>query len=1014
MNYISKYFITRIGGNVKNILHLKKALIIFLAISSTVFASGNIKGVVTDSLSNETLVGANIMLLGTSLGAATSFEGDYLITAVPPGNYTIRCSYLGYEPKEIEVTVVDNRTLELDFTLSYALVEGEEIVVTGQALGQAAAINQQLSSNTIVNVVSEQKIKELPDANAAEALGRLPGVSVVRSGGEANKIMLRGLNQNLTTITVDGIKLSPTDADSRGVDLSTISQGSLSGIVLSKAITSDMEAEAIAGNVNFVTKTAPEIRELQVDAFGTYGSLDNTAEQYNFVGRYGERFFNNFMGVQVFGNIERKNRSNEQFNVSYDQSLLNKTDYQISDFKLKYAPEIRKRRGLKLLLDFKTPDDGVIKFNAEYNRTERRLSIIDRNYPVTAGDVVFNFTGQEINTDIKNIALHGENHLLDWQINWNFSYSESNSETPYDYNLHFNEPSISQNGVVIAGMHLVPENQRKSTAYEDLIPYALNNFDVAYFNRTETSISSNLDYEKTFFLDAKKNYNLLGLTGEVKFGAKYRSKYHRRNTSQRQAMYYNGNGFYDYVLNEDGTSSEKDWARYGFNDMDRTSGNLVLLTNFLDNSTRDIYDKYLLNPMLSADKIRNFYEMCINGYNPETGKDEYTLDHSVDGTNYRLTESVTSGYLMNTLNIGNTITLITGLRIEHDDNTYHSFYTNEAVTEFSKFRDTTSAHSESILLPNIHLILKPTDYMNVRLAAFRGLTRPNFNFRLPTYIYGNKNIYTGENPFVLMSNSNLKNADAWNFEVNLQFYSNTIGLFSVSGFYKEIKNEVHQLWYVPIKNKNTTDSLGVTFPSDVVPFTTTYSLTYPYNSEKPTRVWGFEVEHQTNLRFLPGLLSNFVLSYNFSFIKTETYTPAQKYTEYTVTIPGSPFPTKRTRVDLYEALTRIQDSPEFFGNISLGYDIAGFSARVSYFYQGEYYNGYSGDGYSNTIQKAFGRVDLSLKQKFTDNISVGLNVNNINNIDEGTYLENSKTGWKLETSSYQYGTTADLWLRVSM
>ena len=284
--------------------------------------------------------------------------------------------------------------------------------------------------------------------------------------------------------------------------------------------------------------------------------------------------------------------------------------------------------------------------------------------------------------------------------------------------------------------------------------------------------------------------------------------------------------------------------------------------------------------------------------------------------------------------------------------------------------------------------------------------RPNFSYRLPTYFFSTGSVH--------LNNTGLKNADAWNFETNIQIYSNTIGLFSVSAFYKRIKNEVHYLDEVPILDKATSDSLGIVYPNNTPPITTRYDLYYPYNSDKLTQVWGFEVEHQTNLRYLPGLLSNIVLSYNLSFIKSETYTPAQEYIEYYVQLPGFPFPSKRTKIRLYETLTRITNSPEFFCNFSVGYDIGGFSGRISYFYQGEYYNGYSGDGYTNNIQKSFGRVDLSLKQELMENLSVGLNINNITNAEEGTYLENTTTGWKLKTSGYHYGTTGDLWLRVSL
>ena len=985
-----------------------KCVVLLVLMATPMFGQVTLQGIVADSLTQEPLVGASVFLLGTSFGAATDLQGEYRITNIPEGTYRVRISYIGYVTKIVEIPMKGKKTIEMFFQLSAGTIEGKTIVVTGQALGQAAAINQQINSNNIVNVVSEQKIKELPDANAAEALGRLPGVSVVRSGGEASKIILRGLSENLTTVTLDGIKLAPTDADSRGIDLSTISQGSLSGIVLSKAITSDMEGEAIAGNVNFVTKTAPETREIMFDAYGSYGALDKTHDQYNFLGQYGERFFNNLLGVQVFGNYEKRNRSSEQYGVAYD-FYNNRSKYQIQNFSLTYTPETRKRYGARVLLDFKTPDNGVIKLNSEYNRTERRLSIISRNYPTSLSDVGYDFTGQDINTDIKNISLQGKNNLYNWQVDWNFSYSESNSETPYNNIMHFNEVNSSN-----SGMRFVPDSLRHGP-YEALIPYAINNFGLAYFNRTEVRTSSNLDYEKTFFLNLKKDYNINSdFSGEVKFGFKYRSKYHRRNSTLVQARYYLGTGFYNSVLLPDGTIAPKDFAAYGFQNMKMLSG-LILLPNFLSDATREIYGKYLLNPEIDPNRARAWWEMNINGINPATHAHEYVPDRSEDGTNYNLNEDVAAGYLMNTLNIGKFATIITGLRLEADNNTYHALYSPYIMTEWSTFRDTSAHHTEAILLPNVHIILKPTDYLNIRLAAFRGIERPDFNFRLPTYVIGNQGSAFDDKAFVILGNPNLKNADAWNFEVNFQLFSNTIGLFSVSAFYKDIKNEVHQLWHTPITSKAISDSLGIKFINNSPPFSgSPYSLIYSYNSDKPTRVWGFEVEHQTNLQYLPGLLSNIVLSYNLSIMRSETYTPAITTQQYYVQLPGQPFPTLKTKTIYYEAKTRIADSPELFGNVSLGYDIAGFSGRISYFYQGDFYNGYSADGLSNNIQKSFGRVDLSLKQEITENLSLGLNVNNLTNTKEGTTLEDAIYHYKLDTSSYRYGTSADLWLRVSL
>jgi TonB-dependent receptor len=971
------------------------------------FATGRLKGSVVDSSTNEMLVGADVVLQGTSIGAATDIEGNYVVNAIPPGKYIVKCSYIGYKEKQTSVIISNDKTSELNFRLSVNVVRGKEVVVIGQALGQAAAINQQINSDRIVDVVSQEKIQSLPDANAAEALGRLPGISVVRTGGEASQIILGGLSENFATITMDGVKLAPTDADDRGVDLSTISQGSLAGIVVTKAITSDMDGDAIAGNVNFVTKTAPEKREIQVNGYGTYSALDKTDNQYNFYGKYGERFFNNLLGVQLFGNIERKNRSSEQYNVSYDQTLKNNTDYQISDFQITYTPEIRTRGGAQLLLDFKTPDNGLLKFDADYNRTERRLSSIDRDYPIENGDVTYDFLGEDINTDIKDFALEGENNLYNWQLNWHMSYTESNSENPYNNAAHFDEPSTSENGKVISGMLAVPVQDRKGTSYQDLIPYALNNFGLAYETEEDALTNSNLDFEKTLSLDIKKSYNFFNLAGEFKFGGKYISTYHRRDENSSYGSYYNGvgNGFYNYVKLPNGSVVPKDFAGYGFSNL-AISNNLILLTNFINSSTREIFNKYLLNPIEDADIMRNWYNMNIYGYNPLSGLSEYRVNYDQNGTNYNLDEDVSAGYIMNTLNMGTFATFIAGVRVESDNDRYAALVTRQAISQYASFTDTASYHKESIVLPNFQLILRPTDFMNIRLSAYRGLSRPDFNYRLPTYIFSTN--------YLILGNTNLKNEDAWNFNTNVQFYGNSIGLLSVSAFYKKINNEVEYLNAVPIQSRAFLDSLGIVYSNGEGPSATSISLTYPYNSSKPTLVWGFELEHQINFRFLPGLLSNIILSYNLSFIKTQTYTPIVRYVEYYVQLPGFPFPTEETKVTLSEIRTRMLNSPQGFGNIVLGYDIGNFSGRLSYFYQGDYYNGFSADGYSNNIQKAFGRLDLALKQGITDFLSIGLDVDNINNEKEGTELQNTTTGWTLDASNYEYGTTADLWLRVSL
>jgi TonB-dependent receptor len=1001
---------------------MKKSVLIFqilfaftLLISSG-FSQGTLTGIISDSLTNEALIAAEVYFIGTAIGAVADINGEYRIDGIPAGTYNLRVSYIGYHQKNISINIKAAQTVNLNVKLAAGTVEGEVIQITAQAMGQTAAINQQVKSKTIVNVVSEERIKELPDANAAEAVGRLPGVALQRSGGEASMVVLRGMDPRYTSISLDGVRIADTGTEARQVDLSTISQRSLAGIELYKALTSDMDADAIAGGLNLVTKDAPAIRTITADFRGSYNQMEKSYSQYDFAGKYGERFFNNKLGVQISANLERRIRSQENLDAGYEDLWLTQKTYYVADLELNYRDEIRKREGISALFDFDTPDGGSIKWNTIYSRTNRNYLTNSRNYPVH--DDLF-YIARDRNQDIATINsfIKGNNYLYGLTVDWNFSYAQSRTNTPFDFELDFQEPSTAVQGhpdSILSKMRN-PSTAALKGSPEGLIPYACNNFDAATLYSAYYRTHKSQEKDLSGSLNLLKKYTLSNLiSGELKIGGKYREKTRSRKQTEKLCPYYII-PYPEQMMLADGTLVDKELAGTWFEDLKLTAG-LVTMRNFLESTPkeRDVFDKYRLYPLIKKEVVQQWWDINKKGYLPGSLGAEYQFNQEVEATFYDVDERVSAAYLMNTFNFGSSISLIAGIRVEHENNEYQSKYTPEELFSWPAphgiLKDTSAVHHETEWLPNFHLTIRPTSFLSVRLAAYEALARPDFNRRLESFTARQTGfLYSGYT--LTIGNSRLKAAKAWNFEVNTSLYESKYGLFSVSAFYKDIKDMFHLIDNLPFSPSFPLDSIGIGYEN---PFTgRDYNLIYPYNSSKPTRVWGFEFEIQTYLRYLPGFLKNFVINGNCSIVRSETYIPSVYSEKYLVWIPGFPYPLEYSRFVLTEKKQKLEGQPEFFGNLALGYDIGGFSVRLSVFHQGEYNIDFSPRRTSDGVRESYTRLDLILKQELTKNIGVFVNINNLTNTREGTAVLNRLSGSRYINEQESYGITGDIGLRLT-
>ena len=382
---------------------------------------------------------------------------------------------------------------------------------------------------------------------------------------------------------------------------------------------------------------------------------------------------------------------------------------------------------------------------------------------------------------------------------------------------------------------------------------------------------------------------------------------------------------------------------------------------------------------------------------------EYYLNDGADINDYYFEEKVFAGYLMHDLNIKQEIKFITGLRIESEHNNYSGYYfpdfigTPNVLYNGTPERTKPYNYDKVTLLPNLQMILKPADFLNLRLAAYKTLIRPDYNARMPKFISAKNSNY------VSMGNSGLKNANVWNYEFQTQFYGRIIGLFNVNAFYKDIDGMQQATKGVVLTGSEAVENLGINLESLPVDFpfpSSSYTIYTYYNSPKQTRLWGFEIEHQANFRYLPGLLKNIVLNYNFTFLRSEAWTLIK--------------PTKTQYLIEYRKQP-IDNIPKFFANIILGYNIEGFSCRISYFFQDKYLITY--DYYSNIIfGNKFSRVDIALRQKILDKIVIILNLNNVTNFHEKASYEtvHGYENYSAVAQKYRYGFNVDFGVGIEL
>jgi TonB-dependent receptor len=787
------------------------ALTISLYISAQ--QTGLIKGRVVDE-NSLSMPGATILIESVNKGTITDNYGYYTLTGIPEGTYDLTVSYIGFNPGKKQVTAEPGKTTVVDFNLK-AGIELSEVVVSGQLQGQSKALNTQMNKGNITNIISSDQVGRFPDANIGDALKRIPGINVQYDQGEARFGNIRGTAPQYNSVMINGERIPSAEAEDRTVQLDLVPADMIQAIEVNKAVTPDMDGDAIGGSVNLVTRSAPYDRRVSLTLGSGYNVLAGKPI-YNGAFILGDRFFNNKLGVIASASYYNHDLGSDNFEAEWDYMDENDKDgsafaeeTQIRQYYLQ-----RIRQSFSLSFDYKINANHTLFANGIYNHRndwENRYRAVykDIEYDEESGDWMGKMEKQTKggNPDTKyarledqrmmSFAFGGDHQLGKIKADWTASYSKASEERPNERYIEYEAEDL------IFGTDFSDKSAPKITS---VTPASSANLSSDYaFGKVEEEFQFTEDIDKNFKLNFLIPLLEDDFKNSIKVGVRYKGKEKMRDNKK-----------FEYApLDEDGF-------------------NATALNNVEDFSK----DNYLAGDYEVGSFVTKEYLGGLDVNNSSLFEKEEDIEEKSE--NFNATENVIGGYIMLNQNIGSKLFLIAGVRIEQTSLEYQGYEFDadeETATQTDKVSD-----SYLNVLPGLHLKYDFNKTTILRAAWTNTLARPNYFALVPF-----KAIEREDNE-IAIGNPDLTPTSSMNFDLMFEKYFRTIGIVSAGVFYKDIKD------FIVIETREDYLFEGTTWD--------TYSQ--PINGGNGT-IFGFEAAAQRQLDFLPGFWKGFGVYTNYTY-----------------------------------------------------------------------------------------------------------------------------------------------------
>lgn len=617
----------------------------------------------------------------------------------------------------------------------------EHVNVVGQAASLDKALKEQRRADQIESVVHADGVAQLPDQNAAEAVQRLPGVSVERDQGEGRFVSVRGLGPDLNSVTINGTLVPAPESDRRAVALDVLPSELVQSLSVVKSLTPDMDANSLGGTIEVESLSAFDHDGLFYTGSGEASYDDNTEQTSpKFSGAISDRFslgdgIDNF-GVAAalswqqrdFGSDNVETGGDWDFDNGARLEQLEQRDYDIR----------RERSGLGLNFDYRPDDYSSYYLRTLYSRfkdTETRnaagVEFADAQLPGETGDAEGwrELKDREETQEVQSYVFGGERLIGQWTLQGQVGYSQAEQDTPGH----------------IAGAVFEGIDDFADAGFGDSKKPHLNIGDDFYdpssfaLNEVEWAEENTTDTEHNIKLDLARDYDLAGHAAQVKFGGKL---------SRRD--------------------KDNDTDIWTYEDLDDVFSDAELN---MDQFTKGQVDYSLdrFGPGLSASKI----ESLLGGLN----RADYYNEEESRVNDFDMSEDIDAAYLMHTLDIDD-LRIIAGLRYEGTE--FEAKGTGIRDGAYESIEQSNDYHH---WLPGLHLRYQLDKDTQLRAAITNTVVRPTFGQLAPGFVIDGDEASFG--------NPTLDPLESRNFDLGIEHYLGRAGVVSAFLFYKDIENFVY-------------------------------------------------------------------------------------------------------------------------------------------------------------------------------------------------------------------------------